>query len=590
MARRRTSRLVCLTLGAVCTAAVNAEEPWQALQGTYEGVRDLRIGGRRAYVFGTEMTGGTTPEAAARAFIEQHGGVFEVGELEAVGIRTWTTIDGTSTVLGAVQQIRGVHVEDSVVRVVVRNEAEPKVVFAGVRLAAEPVIGVEHPVVPAAVAAMLVQAHNAHVTAVGEPERVVLRGNRNRGDAWCWRVRAVRSEGGIDRPVVYFLDTLYGQVIHERDDYFNLGPGVQGSVTASGTVVADLLPFGTSSTQLTVHSVPGVRVVGTTPSSQATTFTGSNGQYSLVLGQLNDPVEVVASVGDTTSRAGAWYRLFDFAGASWPSGDPIHDVESDVIGNVVDLQPVSLSSQEYQVAQVDAIVSVSRSRDFARTFIDNSFHSTGQLTVSVNYDAGGQCEAVVQPPSTPNPMGSMIFTASTTTTGCHNYASHSIIPHEYGHIVLGHIFNWTPGEFHEGYADSFAMFVNDDPVQGRHAKVNGTNIREDPSSGGVDCQFPITGSQPNPTVCTCDYSHLAGQLLSGVWVRILAEYRAEYGATAGMSNARSVFGAWTLITSGDDGECNAAHEGTALEILTIAEESMHGRVCNALGESGISCP
>ena len=146
--------------------------------------------------------------------------------------------------------------------------------------------------------------------------------------------------------------------------------------------------------------------------------------------------------------------------------------------------------------------------------------------------------------------------------------------HEFGHIALAMV-GIPIGEhrsFHEGYADTFGNMVHDDSVQGRQQWMNGDNVRDDPTSSGINCQYPIQSHQTSACFCNEDNPHAAGQLLSGIWVRIRVGLKGYYGTQTGLSHARDLFGAWSLVTlGGGEDECNSAHEGTLAEVMSTTE-------------------
>jgi hypothetical protein len=94
---------------------------------------------------------------------------------------------------------------------------------------------------------------------------------------------------------------------------------------------------------------------------------------------------------------------------------------------------------------------------------------------------------------------------------------------------------------------------------------------EDPTLPAISCQYPI----PNLSgPCSCDF-YEAGQVLSGIWLRIVDEFRDGYGTSDGMERARKLHVLWTLATSGgpsNPSDCNSAHPGTLTEVLLVDDD------------------
>jgi hypothetical protein len=131
-----------------------------------------------------------------------------------------------------------------------------------------------------------------------------------------------------------------------------------------------------------------------------------------------------------------------------------------------------------------------------------------------------------------------------------------------------------------------SIVLNDDPVSGRLHFGYTDHIRDDPRI--ANCQYPLDPYHP----CTCDI-HSAGQLLSGVWVRILEGLKDEHGEEEGLERARQLFVDWTLVTLGGEDACNGAYTATAMEVEQVVEEETRDPdwdiVCDAFAEHSIPC-
>jgi hypothetical protein len=202
--------LSCIGILWGCSTVVRAEDPLIELRRLYGDVRVHAVHGRPMMVFGVPMTAGETPESAAAAFLGQHGAVFRGTNLELT--RRWAAKpkNSSKTIFAYRQSIRGTPVDGGDARIMVNTQAGiSRVVFASGRLSGEPTSGLEEPLIPSWLAAMLVRQAVGFgpVQTTGEPEKVVLVGNATRSDAWVWRVRTLSGSGREAGPRT-FLSTL----------------------------------------------------------------------------------------------------------------------------------------------------------------------------------------------------------------------------------------------------------------------------------------------------------------------------------------------------------------------------------------------
>jgi hypothetical protein len=253
-------------------------------------------------------------------------------------------------------------------------------------------------------------------------------------------------------------------------------------------------------------------------------------------------------------------------------------------------------SEEYRVAQTDTIVTSHRSREFFKQYISSTLSTLSvplllypnEATYNLALVCNGSAGVLTSParfvialaPS--NPLHGV---------GCYNMATHSTVAHEFGHVALFMIDESLNGfrAFHEGYGDSYAMLLNDDPVLGREQWMNGTDFRADPTSVGINCQFPLPTTSSGPCSCVEFEEHEAGQLLSGPWVRIRNGLKGYYGNSTGLEYARVLFGNWSLVTLGGDDGCGSAHPGTLTEVLSVTESAVEQNIiCCSFGEHSIT--
>lgn len=182
-------------------------------------------------------------------------------------------------------------------------------------------------------------------------------------------------------------------------------------------------------------------------------------------------------------------------------------------------------------------------------------------------------------------FGSLIFSTVSglggPAGGCTGLAMSTIIVHEYGHFVhLG--LGIQDAAFGEGYGDALAALVFDSPISGQDVFGPGIAGRDVSSP---DVQYPCFAPDP----------HECGLVLAGVWWDLKIELQGSLGPVAGLETARQLFVDWSAITAGGD---QAAHPGTAIEVLTIDDDDgditdgtpNFDEICAAFALHGIDCP
>ena len=166
--------------------------------------------------------------------------------------------------------------------------------------------------------------------------------------------------------------------------------------------------------------------------------------------------------------------------------------------------------------------------------------------------------------------------------GCANSAFSSIITHEYGHFIL-HTLGVPQGAFGEGFADSLAILLYDDPVIGRDFRGPGNHVR---NTETANVRYPCSGP-----------IHACGQLLAGVWWDIKRAMQKSLGSAKGLETTRQLFTDWSQITIGGIGS-NSAHPLTAVEIFTVDDDDgnlangtpHYDELCDAFSAHTIGCP
>jgi len=588
----KTPAVLCVCLISVLSPISRADDPLATLRELYPEIRVQSAGQRYTYIYGTPMTPGVTAARAAADFLEHHGRAYgSSGELQFRELWSTPARDGRFTVFAYRQQIRGKDVDGSVIRVKVKSdEGVFRVDYAAGRVAGEPTQGSEIPLVPAQIAADFVRLQPGYGTLaiVGEPELVVLRGTGERTDSWCWRVTAQSGAAEIAPNRTYFVDTSLPRIAYVRDNLKHFDPPTTGSVEAEGMPAAyPWIPYQGNSGDLVTHRIPGIRVNGTTSTASGHAFANSAGEFSLAVGQTNQSI----AIDTTVSQQAQWYRVFTY------EKDP-QFIAASAQATVGDTVPLPLfntnMTEERRVAQADTVVTANRGRAFFIQYISSTVSGLTYIVNILPNDSifAPPCNGYAFPGSSSYAMG---FAPSSSFAGCWNFGSHSVAAHEYGHValfMLDDALNFHYG-FHEGFADTFGNMLNDDSVQGRQHYTSGSNFREDPTSSGINCQYPLSSNSSSP--CDCDMPHKAGQLLSGPWVRIRTQLKSYYGSSAGLEYARVLFGNWTLVTLGGDDGCLSAHPGTLAEVLSVTESAVEQQIiCCAFAAHSMtgdcSCP
>jgi hypothetical protein len=525
--------------------------------------------GRVFSVHGMRMTAGIDPAGAAAAFLHQHGRIFGVGQPELAERWVNGPKDETFTVFAYRQTLRGVPVDGGEARVMVWHRPVAQVGYASAVLAGEPIVGANPPVVPALLASVIAQTRPGYgqLAVVGEPEFVVLRGEGTRGDAWTWRVRVQRTDTRLPEPRTFFIETLSGELIHVRNEFAHSG-GVTGTVSGWGSTLGSTLPHPVNPPSLL--RLPDVRVEAWLPGAFHVLFADDEGEFTISAPD-DETALLEMRLGPDEPDAGRYIRVIDVRG-DLASGACAPEVQTALVAYGSATAPAHIDLQipdtndplerEFAVAQVNAVVHAHRSRQlFASRLISPVLE--GQLRMVVNSIFEGNAGYTIcagQP--------TLWFGGNLHVFDRSNFASASIIAHEYGHYAIRVLA--TPGtpHFDEGYADSLSILLNDDGVIGRfHLNNNTVHVRNDPLL--ANCQYPIPNPAPSPCVCNDEYA--VGQMLSGVWVRILAGLKQQHGQTAGLERARQLFVDWTLITLGGQEACHSAWHGTACEVLGVTQ-------------------
>ncbi|MBL9030756.1 MAG: hypothetical protein JNM80_03500 [Phycisphaerae bacterium] len=568
------------------------------LQSLYPGVRASVHDQRTRLLFGVPMTPGEAPDLAANAFLDAHRDALGVGEFALV--RRWAAgvREGRLTVIGYTQRIEGVPVEGSLLRIaVLKGEGgQPcRVAMVAARLAARP--PAEPIAVTAAGAATLALAQQgyANLELVGEPEFVVLPAERQgetfRPDAWAWKVPVRFGEGGEGSarlPRSFFISATSGSLLKVRDEFAHAASAPRDSEAPHAALVTDVAgtvrAYATPTNMLphrpgnppSLTPIANLRVaaVDNEAAEEYETQTDADGDYTMSIPSSGD-VDVETRLGPTNAWGSVRWFVVDCAGDYVPPTTPtaLGDVQNTTSPGTADFD--FGDEGEYETAAANAAVQSNRCFMFVLSRLDidvELFPDTLQVFSSTNQVAPGNAffQLVDSVPS-------LLFAPGNNngSSGAWNMCYSSLYPHEWGHYLESQIGLSISDSFSEGFADSFAVIVNDDYVQGRaHQTFSGIDFHIRPDPRTPNCQYPVGSSTPLECKCLAygGSNHNVGQIVSGVWVRIIEGMKSTYGASTGLENARTLFIAWMLQTAGATDTCNPIDCTTLTEVLVADDD------------------
>jgi hypothetical protein len=597
-----------------------ADDPLSSLVGMYEGVRTHVSGGRLSMVYGAPMTAGLSPDDAAARFWADHGQVFRGTQPQLTQAWSGTSREDARTIFAYTQTVRGVPVEGAVIRLTTQTLGGlPRVTFVSAKIAGEPLVGLEQPLIPAELAAAIVRSQQGYgeLLVLGEPERVVLLADRERGDAWAWKVRTLVIGSRPEQPYTFYVDTATGRLLKVVSSRVGSGNEVAGMVTGKATPLAGNLPH-ISTNSPTTLALPRVRVgwseAGVGLWDDFSTDTG--GVFVFDVGSHVE-VDVRAALGPTIDEAGPHFFIVNVNGSVttnhnqiscticwfdhpiWPAIIDAASVQEDDV-SAPGSQSLAISDDdEYTVAQMNAVVHLERTRAYIMDRLEtdeNLFDDV--LRIVVNFCKG-------------DGRGSAFYHKHTNFPGCDNYktlvfaASHespgnwdyrnmaysSVISHEYGHYVLDKLIGEPGLAFGEGFADTLSILVNADEQIGRWYEASVPFIRHPLAA---DCVYQVSS-----TGCSLSDPWERGQVLGGIWTRIMNNFVTTYPGD-GLERARTLHVRWAATTTGADPleDNESAHPGTLIEVLTADDDDGNlgngtpnwSIICDAFEQHGIDCP
>ena len=394
------------------------------------------------------------------------------------------------------------------------------------------------------------------------PKLVVLPALRE-GDVTrrVWKVAGRNSDKAAARSLMFFVDAVTAEVVHERSEIHN--SDLDGTIT--GWATPGTLP------DVDTNLPEEVPLVGVTVTAGGESqFSDTEGNYLFDLPEVEQTVEVTLD--------GEWVNVIASQG-------------TELVASGTATPPSTLSlvlndaQTEFGTSQVNAFLWTERTHDFFSDLLPDFDGIDVALDCFCNLDDA--CNAFFDTFGAP----SINFFAAGTVAQpggaleCANTGFSSVVSHEYGHFIVNE-FGLVQNAFGEGYSDVVSIFLLDDPVVGTDFFGPGTFVRD---IVGADQQYP----------CGSPFVHTCGQVLAGVWWDIRLGFEAELGVDDGPPTAHQLFADWSAITTGqgffDD---DAADPQMAVETLIVNDDDGEldngtpdfAVICDGYGEHSIDCP
>ncbi len=489
--------LFVVTAAAVAIAGGHAQST-QDLLTSYPGVQIYESAGQPQRLYGTVFGVGESPEISAANFVSEHADIFGLtpeelipgrpsdGQLTQPVMYDADTQTYKFTLIYYTQHRDGLPVYESELRLLVRNEPDYPLVWAGSTLRDLSNFRVEpdqtrSPAIGLALAAALrFEPSLANFTPA---ELIVWAGTADELSPPRAALTFVADNEmtGSETPQRWRMvaDASTGKLLHTEDLilFTDVVGTVSGQVTEGNVAedCADEVPT----------PLPYIEVLMDGGDS---VFADSNGQFTV-------PYEGTEEVSLTCYVGGL---LFDVTDSALLSKAAVPPGPVDFLHNQINLQNTRAEVNAYYQANVVHMFALQQNPSYPVLEFQTNF------TINVNL-TGGYC------PGNAWYSGSSInFCLGSGTYP--NTAFGSVVHHEYGHHMVGSGGSGQ-GAYGEGMADSVAALIADDPVLGVGFTGDcGTGLR----NADNDFQYPCNGE-----------IHYCGQLLSGcIW-----STRCELAAT-----------------------------------------------------------
>jgi hypothetical protein len=570
MEKRIVRSVTIAGLLAACASTLAVENSMVALPPATEHLLAMYPGtrvhqdteGRVKMIYGSPMTAGINAQHAAEMWVMQHGEAFGVGGLELDADWESEVKRGAFTVFSFSQRIAGIPVEYGILRVLVKNGGVPQVVYAAGNLAAIPenLNAIRMDSMVAAAMARLSPAARG-LLEWDEADLVVFQGEGE----WvaphiAWRMQARGAD--LRNAKTFFVSASTGQVLHVRDDAHYID--VSGTLKAMRTP-GTLPDIASNPPQLL--DMPEVRV---SISGGNSAYTAGNGTFTIPHAGTTS-VTVNTGVNSGSGGGGRWSDVVPTGVAA------ITATHSDLPGGAFNLVLNAVPSLP-NTAQVNALACT----NITHTFFKDRAPGFTPIDVALRTNTGvsGSCNAFY------SSSGNHSINFYNQDGTCVNSAYSTVVSHEYGHFIVNRL-GLAQGGFGEGFSDTVAMLLWDDPIVGKNFYLSGGNIRN-----------LLTANQQYP--CSSTAVHTCGQIIGGVWWKIRQNLGTAHGSGPGLELARDLHNAWALITVGGTGTnaLNSAHPGTVIEVLTVDDDDGNinngtpnrDRICAAFAAHNLQCP
>lgn len=608
ISRSGTFLSFALTFGAASAAwasdIVAAERPLPAgaarVKAAFPGTQIALTDGRVAAFYGKPMTAAESPAAAVDAWWATYGDAFGVDKLELELAWNAESTNDKFSFYGYRQLMDGLPVELGIARVLVLNGDPFRVVRVGGVLAPRPAGGFAPDTLTgdqallsvAGLPASLLRAHHHDHAGwlpdsnsgsatlsgtVGErltdwelPELVVFAGDpaSTPGDdpvrhvpfnsiepIRAWKLEGYRPDLADHDRFTFFVNAANGELVFVRNEKHHVD--VSGTVQGKGS--PGMLPDIASNPPV-VMNMPEIRV-NITGGSNA--FTNRNGAYTITHGGTAQ-VTLTSNVS-----GGRWVDVNDQGGTEMSLSQPVTPPGP---GNLVFNDVPS----QFTTAQVNGFVHT----NYIHNFMTDRTTWTGlDVVVPCNVNINSSCNAFYS-------GGTINFYR--LAGSCNNTAYSGVVAHEYGHLIVANL-GLSQGAFGEGFGDSCAVLLYDDPVLGRFFTISGGSVR-DYSTGLPEDPYPCSPSCGGQV-------HCCGETLGGTWRDIREQLGAANGSAEGLAIAQDLFVAWSQVTAGGQG-ANSAHPVTLTEILSVDDNDgdlangtpNYPAICAATAAHNLVCP
>ncbi|MEQ8844414.1 MAG: GC-type dockerin domain-anchored protein [Phycisphaerales bacterium] len=510
--------------------------------------------------YGAPMTTGFTAQQAAEDFLLQHGDEFGMGELTLQMVDQTSLRDGRFTAFTYTQTIDGLPVHLGIGRILVLDRGvDHAVVYAAGNLARNLPGDLGGQVFVTADEALNSVRNDIRFSNFGnfsQPELLAYYhgadGKASDVTRPAWRITTEHAAFPVvDQAYEVFVDAETGEqiavqsVIHHVD--------VEG--TTSGNATPGTLPD-IPSNPPTTQRLPLLQVVLQGGGSDVSDL---NGEF-LISHSGTSPVTVEGEL------VGPWVNVVDQQGPELSASALVTPPgPADLLFNT--------SPSQFTTAQVNAFLHTNLTYDMMKTRAPGFTGLDRQTRANVNIN--DNCNAFFS-------GGDLSINFFTSGGGCVNTAFSTVVAHEYGHFIVNRL-GLAQGAFGEGYSDAVAMTLYDVGIVGEQFFTGGA-VRN-----------PEAARQQYP--CSSGAIHTCGQIVGGSWRWIRLNLTDTLGSGPALEEARDLFVAWTLISTGGR-DLDSAGPWTAIEVLTVDDDDgilgngtpNYDEICAAFDRHGIPCP